>query len=59
MTTQQLSEYLQIPVRTLEDWRAPRSRRGPKAIHLGNRVRYRLSTVNEWLESLEAETDAA
>lgn len=55
MTTKELSAYLQIPERTLEDWCTSRIGRGPRPIRLGKRVRYRLSTVDAWLESLEAE----
>ncbi len=55
MTTKELSAYLQVPERTLEDWRTSRAGRGPRPIRLGKRVRYRLATVNAWLESLEAE----
>ncbi|MFT4259331.1 helix-turn-helix transcriptional regulator [Microbacterium sp.] len=58
MTTEQLAEYLQIPVRTLEDWRSPRNNKGPTPIHLGKRVRYRLATVDAWLVSLEADASS-
>ncbi|PRB18900.1 DNA-binding protein [Microbacterium sp. MYb62] len=56
MPTKELAAYLQIPERTLEDWRTSRVQRGPRPIHLGKRVRYRLATVDAWLESLEAES---
>jgi len=49
-TQQQLSEMLQIPERTLEDWRY--RNKGPKYIMLGRRVRYTEQAVAEYIESL-------
>lgn len=49
LTTKDLAEILQVPVRTIEDWRTRQY--GPKAIHFGKRVRYRPSDVEAWLES--------
>ncbi|MFK4790057.1 helix-turn-helix domain-containing protein [Microbacterium sp. ZW T5_56] len=57
MTTEQLAEYLQIPVRTLEDWRSPRRKTGPRWIRLGKRIQYRRATVDAWLESQETADD--
>lgn len=50
MTTEQLADYRQIPVRTLEDWRSPRRKTGPRWIRLGKRIRHRRATVDAWLE---------
>lgn len=38
LTTEELAEYLQIPARTLEDWR--HRDYGPKFARMGKRVRY-------------------
>lgn len=49
MTPTELSEYLQIPARTLAQWRY--LGRGPKYLKLeGGHVRYRSSDVTEWLD---------
>ncbi len=47
LTQAQLSEMLQIPVRTLEDWRLIGS--GPPYIKLGRHVRYSAEAVSLWL----------
>ena len=52
LTTEELAEYLQIPARTLEDWR--HRDYGPKYARMGKRVRYRQSAVDAWLEEIEA-----
>lgn len=52
LTTEELAEYLQIPVRTIEDWR--HRDYGPKYARMGKRVRYRQSAVDAWLEEIEA-----
>lgn len=52
LTTEELAEYLQIPARTLEDWR--HRDYGPKYARMGKRVRYRQSAVDSWLEEIEA-----
>ncbi|WP_141872071.1 helix-turn-helix transcriptional regulator [Microbacterium saperdae] len=49
LTQDQLAHTLQIPARTLEDWRT-RSY-GPPFIRVGKRVRYRASDVDAWLSS--------
>lgn len=52
-TTQQVSDYTQIPVRTLEDWRSARAVvDGPPFLRLGRRkVRYRRDDVINWLNA--------
>lgn len=52
LTTEELAEYLQIPARTLEDWR--HRNYGPRYARMGKRVRYRQSAVDAWLEEIEA-----
>lgn len=55
LTPEDLSDMLQMPLRTLDDWRYRHV--GPDYIRIGKRVRYRLSSVEAWLERLE--NDAA
>ena len=47
MSIEELSEYLDVPVRTLYDWRL--SGKGPCAVHVGRQLRYSISDVQEWL----------
>jgi len=46
MTTEQLSEYINVPVRTLEDWRY--HGRGPDHFKVEGQVRYWRSVVDRW-----------
>lgn len=43
----ELSEYLNVPTRTLHDWSL--AGRGPRAVHVGRQLRYFVDDVNEWL----------
>lgn len=43
----ELSEYLNVPVRTLYDWRL--AGKGPCAVHIGRQLRYFVSDVHDWL----------
>ena len=43
----QLAERLQIPEKTLNEWRYKRI--GPRYLKIGKHVRYRLADVDEWL----------
>jgi len=52
ITQDELADLLQVPVRTIEDWR--QNDYGPPCIRLGRRVRYRVRSVYEWLDRLEA-----
>lgn len=52
MTTDELSDHLRIPARTLEAWR--RSNSGPPYRRIGKHVRYREDHVVGWLEANEA-----
>jgi excisionase family DNA binding protein len=54
LTIEQLAEYLQIPVRTIHDWRHRRGG-GPRAVKVGRHLRYRMSDVQAWLESKASE----
>ncbi|GAA3871467.1 helix-turn-helix domain-containing protein [Leifsonia kafniensis] len=49
LTQMQLSELLQIPVRTIEDWR--HNKKGPPFVTLGRHVRYDLVDVKAWVKS--------
>jgi len=49
LTSQELADYLDIPLQTIYVWAARGS--GPDRIKVGRYTRYRLSTVNEWLDS--------
>ena len=49
MSIEELSEYLDVPVRTLYDWRL--AGRGPCAVHVGRQIRYFVTDVLEWLRN--------
>ncbi|WP_262852252.1 helix-turn-helix domain-containing protein [Mumia quercus] len=54
MSIEDLSEYLNVPVRTLYDWRL--AGKGPCAVHIGRQIRYFVTDVHEWLrQNREAE----
>jgi excisionase family DNA binding protein len=48
MTTQQVADYLQIPVATIYAWRTTNN--GPHAYKVGKHLRFRLSDVDAWLD---------
>jgi excisionase family DNA binding protein len=48
LTQDQLADYLQIPVRTIEGWRFRQY--GPRALRMGKHVRYRESDVQAWID---------
>lgn len=47
MTTEQVSEYLQVPVTTLHQWRY--LGKGPRAARIGRGLRYRRADVEAWV----------
>lgn len=47
MSIEALSEYLDVPVTTIRDWRT--DGKGPRAIRVGGRVRFAVSDVLTWL----------
>jgi excisionase family DNA binding protein len=51
----QLSEYLNIPKRTLYRWRTQNY--GPRGIRVGRYVRYRQSAVLAWIGDMETSDD--
>lgn len=52
LTTEELAEYLSVPVSTVYAWRA----RGiaPEAVRVGRYTRYRVSAVRAWLDARRA-----
>lgn len=48
MTTDELSEFLQIPRATIYRWRQQGT--GPKAVVVGKHLRWRRSDVDAWLD---------
>jgi predicted DNA-binding transcriptional regulator AlpA len=48
LTPQQVADWLQVPLSTLHYWR--QRRLGPPWIKVGRLVRYRPSSVSEWIE---------
>lgn len=49
ISIEELSEYLNVPTRTLHDWRL--ADRGPRAVHIGRQLRYVVADVNDWLQA--------
>lgn len=47
MSIEELSTYLDVPIRTLYDWRL--AGKGPRAVHVGRQLRYFVSDVGGWL----------
>jgi hypothetical protein len=47
LSIEELSEYLDVPIRTLYDWRL--SGKGPCAVHVGRQLRYFVNDVQDWL----------
>lgn len=49
LTLEQVAGYLQVPVKTLYDWR--HRGLGPRGLRVGRYVRYRQSDVDAWLDA--------
>jgi excisionase family DNA binding protein len=49
MTLEEVGAYLQVPVKTLYDWRHKGC--GPRGMRVGRYVRYRRAEVDIWLDS--------
>ena len=47
LTTQQLADYLGVPVATLYAWRHEGA--GPPGFRVGKHVRYRSSDIEQWI----------
>lgn len=50
LSTDEVARLLVVPVTTLYTWRYKGT--GPRAFKVGKHLRYRLSDVKEWLESM-------
>lgn len=48
LTSQEVADYLGVPVQTLYGWRMKGT--GPRGIKIGKHVRYRRADVETWLE---------
>ncbi len=48
LATDELAEYLGVPVRTIYTWRARRE--GPRGIRVGRSLRFRRADVDRWLD---------
>ena len=57
LTTSELAAHLGVPVQTIHDLR--HSGRGPRGIHVGRELRFRLSEIKAWLADLEEHDTAA
>lgn len=55
LTQDQLSEFLLVPVRTLENWRQRKF--GPPYIKIARHVRYSVESVEAWLQTLKVQTN--
>jgi len=51
MTTEEVADYLQVPTRTVEDWRLRKV--GPDFVRVGKHVRYRSTELDMWIVSKE------
>lgn len=49
LSTEELAEYLQVPVPTIYTWR--QNGQGPPAIKVGRHLRFRYEDVFEWVQS--------
>lgn len=49
MTTEELSEFLQVPLTTIYKWRAEGN--GPPAFRIGKYLRFDRSEVEAWMET--------
>ena len=45
---EELSEYLDVPIKTLYEWH--QSGKGPSAVRVGRRLRYLVCDVRYWLD---------
>jgi excisionase family DNA binding protein len=48
LTTQDLADYLKVPVATVYKWRSVGT--APRGVRVGRHVRYRLRDVERWLD---------
>ncbi|WP_210480684.1 AlpA family transcriptional regulator [Naasia sp. SYSU D00948] len=50
LSTSELAEYLGVAPQAIYDLRT--SGRGPRAVHVGRELRYRVSEIEAWIERL-------
>ncbi|GAA1726468.1 hypothetical protein GCM10009809_22750 [Isoptericola hypogeus] len=48
INTEELSEYLGVPIATIYDWRV--DAKGPRGIRVGRHLKFAVSDVRAWLE---------
>ena len=48
LSIEELSEYLDVPIKTLYEWH--QSGKGPSAVRVGRRLRYLVCDVRYWLD---------
>lgn len=59
-TVETLAAYLGLSTQTIRNWRSSSPRKGPRAVMVGNQVRWRPEEVSAWLEAnLEAKHGAS
>lgn len=56
LSPEQLASYIDVPERTLEEWR--RKGTGPRCVRIGKHVRYRLRDVDAWMEEHSRDAQA-
>jgi excisionase family DNA binding protein len=54
LTTQELADFLQVPIATIYGWRYRGE--GPKASKVGRHLRYRFRDVEDWLDRMGQST---
>lgn len=53
-TSEEVAEFLGVPVATLYAWRYRRKNEGPKSSKVGKYVRYRWADVEAWLDARQS-----
>jgi len=58
MTVQEVAAVLQVPVKTVYEWRARKpSAYGPPAIKVGKYLRWKPEVVQAWIDSQQPDTN--
>ncbi|MFS0885030.1 helix-turn-helix transcriptional regulator [Aeromicrobium sp. 179-A 4D2 NHS] len=52
LSIEDLAAELQIPKRTIYNWRAESPKKGPKGFKVGKHLRFHRADVDKWYESL-------
>ncbi|HKT57901.1 MAG TPA: helix-turn-helix domain-containing protein [Microbacterium sp.] len=53
MTIDEVAEILRVPVKTIYEWRSRPLPYGPPAIKVGRYLRWKVTTVEAWIEGQE------